>query len=134
MYIRLDEVATLALLGYIDLKTYTIPNVILLGWMITIISLRIGTTSISHLHIGLSVIIVGAYIPLKHIAKCQGGDVKLYALLALTHTADDAMVIILISMLLSLIPMALGVKNIPLAFTTFLGYITFLFLRMEGMV
>ncbi len=118
---------TLAALGYIDLKKFKIPNVILAGWLVTIIIENIiSTTPITQSSIISSFATVGIYYPLRQAVKCSAGDFKLYAVMMLTDTPHNILIVCLISMFLSLIPMVCGLKKIPIAFMTLFGYIAFL--------
>lgn len=120
---------SLAILGYIDYKTYKIPNVILVAWAVS----KYANCLLSAIPINVQTIILtvgtaGMYIPLRQIVKCQAGDIKLFAVIVFTAGPNSALRICLISMLISLIPLVSGVKKVPLALMTFFGYVAFLFL------
>lgn len=126
---------TLAILGFFDLKAGLIPNAILLGWTAThIVNLSFGGTHISLFSVAMSLLVVGIFYPLRRIVKCSAGDFKLYATMMLIMNPIDSLHICIISMLISLIPLASGIKMVPIAFTTFFGYITFLLLRLGEIV
>lgn len=126
---------TLAILGYFDLKTGLIPNAILLGWIGThIANLSFSGTHISSFSVAMSLLIVGIFYPLRCIAKCSAGDFKLYAAMMLIIEPKDSLCICFITMLISLFPLVSGIKMVPLALTTFFGYITFLLLRVGEII
>ena len=125
----LINLSTLILLGCIDFKSYRIPNEILCGWLGTILFIHhIGCTTpriIISAVMG-AFIVIGSYIPLRRIVKCSAGDFKLFAVLTVAIGVDDMLNILLFSLLIGLLPLACGVKKIPIAFVTCLGYIAFL--------
>ena len=125
----LINLCTLILLGYIDFKSYKIPNVVLCGWLGTILIVHhIGCTTpkiIISTVIG-SLIVTGSYIPLRRIVKCSAGDFKLFAVLTVAIGVDDMLAVLTITLLIGLLPLVYGVKKIPIAFVTCLGYIAFL--------
>ena len=126
---------TLAIIGYLDLKQRRIPNAILLGWFITIICCFIlAATPFNPFSVVLSLVTVGIFFPLRLIVKCSAGDFKLYAILMLTLKPEESMGITFISMLISLFPLAGGIKYVPLGLTTFLGYVTFLLLKIGEII
>lgn len=126
---------TLAILGYLDLKKKWIPNVILCGWIVTIITcFRVVRTPINSSSIALSLIVVGIFYPLRQIVKCSAGDFKLYAVLMLALEPMESLMVCFISMIVCLFPLASGIKTIPVAFATFFGYVTFLLLKMGEMI
>lgn len=126
---------TLAILGFFDLKTGMIPNAILLGWIGThIVNLSFSATHISPFSIAMSLLVVGIFYPLRCIARSSAGDFKLYAAMMLIIDPIDSLYICFITMLISLIPLASGIKMVPIALTTFFGYITFLLLRLGEMI
>ena len=114
------NIMTLTTLGYIDYWYYKIPNVILVGWAMTIVSIQ---------SIVFALVIAGSYIPLRQIVKCSAGDFKLFAVLGLACGSHITLVICLITMLISLIPLSGGAKKVPIAFTTLLGYTAFLLFK-----
>lgn len=125
------NIMTLTTLGYIDYWYYKIPNVILVGWAMTIVSIQSinSTIPITTSSIVLALVIAGSYIPLRQIVKCSAGDFKLFAVLGLACGSHITLVICLITMLISLIPLACGAKKVPIAFTTLLGYTAFLLFK-----
>ena len=121
------NVITLAILGVIDYKTYKIPNIVLMGWVITIFTMfRLQAIPMKIQTLILCGITAGIYFPLRQIAFCSGGDFKLFAVVVLAMDSHSALITIFISMLFSLIPLACGVKKVPIAFMTFFGYTAFL--------
>ena len=126
---------TLAILGFFDLKTGMIPNAILLGWIGThIVNLSFSATHISLFSIAMSLLVVGIFYPLRRIVRSSAGDFKLYAAMMLIIDPIDSLYICFITMLISLIPLASGIKMVPIALTTFFGYITFLLLRLGEII
>ena len=126
---------TLAILGYLDFKKNWIPNVILLGWIITMIfSLIIVSTPINPSSVALSLVVVGIFFPLRQIVECNAGDFKLFAVLMLALKPMDSLLICFIAMLISLYLLASGIKKVPIALTTFFGYITFLLLKAGAVI
>ena len=122
---------TLAILGYLDLKKKWIPNVILLAWIATLIAISLlALTPINPSSILAALTIVGIFYPMRRMVECSAGDFKLYAIIMLASEPEDSLCICLISMILSLIPLASGIKIVPIALMTFFGYITFLLLRL----
>ena len=126
------NLSTLMLLGYIDFKSYKIPNVILCGWLGTVLILKIieSTTpgTIIPTVIG-ALIVAGSYIPLRRIVKCSAGDFKLFAVLTVAIGIDDMLITLFFALLIGVLPLASGIKKIPIAFVTCLGYIAFLIKR-----
>ena len=118
---------TLTTLGYIDFKTFKIPNSILCGWILTITFIYLISTISFNINslIGASLIIL-IYYPLRKVVKCNAGDFKLFAVLMLTDTPYRVLQVCFISMLISLIPLVSGVKKVPVALTTLFGYGAFL--------
>ena len=126
---------TLAILGYLDFKKNWIPNVILLGWIITMIfSLIIVSTPINPSSVALSLVVVGIFFPLRQIVECNAGDFKLFAVLMLALEPKESLCICFLSMIISLIPLASGIKYVPLGLTTFFGYVTFLLFRIGEII
>ncbi len=124
------KIITLTTLGYIDFKTYKIPNAILSGWLLIIIMNYLMRTVSFHTSWVISAFVTaGMYYPIRHVAKCSAGDFKLYAILMLTDEPQNILMICFISMIISLIPLACGVKKVPIALTTLFGYIAFLLIR-----
>lgn len=124
------NIISLATLGYIDLKTYKIPNAILMGWTLAIISNHVICSIPLSIHTLISAFLTaGMYIPLRQVVKCSGGDFKLFAVIMLATGPTSALIICLISMTISLIPLACGLKRVPIAFLTFLAYTAFLLLK-----
>lgn len=122
---------TLAILGYIDFKKKWIPNVILLAWIATLMAISLlALTPFNPSTVLTSLVVVGIFYPLRRMVKCSAGDFKLYAIIMLASEPEDSLCICLISMILSLIPLASGIKIVPIALMTFFGYITFLLLRL----
>ena len=121
------NIITLTALGFFDYKMLKIPNEILLGWLATIfVDYSISSTPITVSMIIVAIITAGIYWPIRQAVECSAGDFKLYAVLMLTDRPLNILSICLISMLISLIPMVSGIKKVPIALTTLLGYITFL--------
>ena len=125
------NVITLASLGIIDFVTYKIPNVLLLGWIVTsafLVNMG-GTITITDItsRIGASLLVAGSFIPLRHIVKCNAGDFKLYGVLTVTIGLEKALVVLFITSIMSFFPLANGIKRVQLAFLTFFAYIAFLF-------
>ena len=121
------NVITLTILGVIDYKTYKIPNIVLMGWVITILTMfHLQSIPIKTQTLVLCGITAGMFFPLRQIVRCNAGDFKLFAVIMLAMDLHSALIIILISMLLSLIPLACGVKKVPIALMTFFGYTAFL--------
>lgn len=139
---NLVNVITLAVIGYIDYASYKIPNVVICGWLCTIVALKINrSTPISSettmyiVHTLLvSLLVAGSFIPLSHVVECNAGDFKLFGMLVATKGLEDTLLIILISLSYSIFPFAGGVKKIPIGFLTFFGYIAFLIFRKEGIL
>ena len=129
------NLCTLAVLGYIDYARYKIPNVILCGWFGTLISMDLISGAISKIFIKSLIgmfIVAGSYIPLRLIFKASAGDFKLYAVIAFAVGTENMLKILFISSLISLFPLASGVKQVPMAFTTDFGYIAFLISGFSG--
>ena len=129
------NLCTLAILGYIDYTRYKIPNVILCGWFGTLICMDLISGAISNKYIESLVgmfIVTGSYIPLRLIVKVSAGDFKLYAVIAFAMGIDNMLCILFISSLISLFPLASGVKQVPMAFSTYFGYIAFLLSGYRG--
>ena len=128
----LANVITLTILGIIDFKIYKIPNIVLVGWVITIfIMFRLNTIPIKTQSLVLAGLTTGIYFPLRQIVKCNGGDFKLFAVIMLAMEPYSALATIFISMILSLIPLVSGVKKVPMAYTMLLGYTAFLFFTYQ---
>ena len=129
------NLVTLAIIGYLDFKEKRIPNAVLLGWIATIITnLSIVGTPLNPSSVAMSLVTVGIFFPLRRIAKCNAGDFKLYAVMMLSLEPQDSLYISLISMMISLIPLASGIRYVPLGLTTFIGYVTFLLLRLGEII
>lgn len=126
------NIITLTILGCIDYKTYKIPNVVLMGWFFSVIMIKCltGTIPIDANSITFALVIAGIYFPLRQIVKCSAGDFKLFAVLGLIYGSHITLVICFITMIISLIPLVCGVKKVPIAFTTLLGYTAFLLLKI----
>lgn len=126
----LINLCTLILLGYVDFKSYKIPNVVLCGWLGTILIIQhTGCCTTPRIIIPTvigSLIVTGSYIPLRRIVKCSAGDFKLFAVLTVAIGVDDMLAVLTITLLISLLPLVYGVKKIPIALVTCLGYIAFL--------
>lgn len=123
------NILSLTILGYIDYKTYKIPNIILLAWAVSAYVVRLySAIPISAQTIILTGLTAGMYFPIRQIVRCQAGDFKLFAVIVLATEPSNALSICLISMLISLIPLTSGIKKVPLALMTFFGYIAFLLL------
>lgn len=124
-------IISLTALGYIDYKVYKIPNAILLGWLLTILVNCLNSVVPIRTNMVVSALVtVGIFYPIRQVVKCNAGDFKLYAVMMLTDDPFNILTICLISMIISLVPMAVGVKKVPLALMTLFGYITFcLFIR-----
>ena len=121
---------SLATLGYIDLKTYKIPNAVLIAWVLSIIYEHyISTIPLSTSSIILAIVIAGIYIPLRQVVRCSAGDFKLFAVIMLATGPQNTLLVCMLSMILSLIPLTCGLKKVPIAFTTFLAYTAFLFFK-----
>ena len=128
----LANVITLTILGIIDFKIYKIPNIVLVGWVITIfIMFRLNTIPIKTQSLVLAGLTAGIYFPLRQIVKCSGGDFKRFAVIMLAMEPYSALETIFISMILSLIPLVSGVKKVPMAYTMLLGYTAFLFFTYQ---
>lgn len=125
------NIISLAALGYIDYKIYKIPNVILLGWILTILVNCLNSVIPIRTNMVVSALVtVGIFYPIRRVVKCNAGDFKLYAVMMLTDDPFNILTICFISMIISLVPMAVGVKKVPLALMTLFGYVTFcLFIR-----
>ena len=120
----------LATIGIIDLKTYRIPNAILIGWVFIIVyDCLISSIPLSIPRLISALITAGIYIPLRQVVRCGGGDFKLFAVIVLAIGLHEALIVCLLSMFLSLIPLASGVKKVPIAFSTFLAYTAFLLFK-----
>ena len=129
------NIVTLAILGFLDLKKHLIPNVVLLGWILTLIFiLFMSATPINPSSVILSLAVVGIFFPLRQIVNCNAGDFKLYAILMLIHEPTESLWICFLSMIISLYPLTSGNKIVPLALTTLFGYVTFLLLRLGEIV
>jgi Flp pilus assembly protein protease CpaA len=121
------NVITLTILGVIDYKTYKIPNVVLIGWvMTTLFVIQLGAIPIKTQSIVLCGITAGMYFPLRRIVACYAGDFKLFAAIMLAMDLHSALITIFVSMIISLIPLACGVRKVPLALMTLFGYTAFL--------
>lgn len=126
------NILTLTILGYVDYKIYKIPNVIIVAWLTTILVIRlICSTPITKVSIISALVTAGIYFPLRQMVKCEAGDFKLYAVLMLASEPINALMICFLSMIFSLIPLAGGVKKVPISLVTLFGYTTFL-LIMKG--
>lgn len=128
----LINLGTLVLLGYIDFVSYKIPNVILCGWLGTVMILKDYryTTPIEIFLTVIGVLIAtGSYIPLRRIVRCSAGDFKLFAVLTVAMGIDDMLTILIITLLITTLPLVCGVRKVPVAMTTGLGYIAFLLSR-----
>lgn len=126
---------TLAIIGYLDLKHNRIPNAILLGWVITLIfCFLLVITPFNPYSVFLSLAIVGIFFPLRRIVMCYAGDFKLFAVLMLALEPKESLCICFLSMIISLIPLASGIKYVPLGLTTFFGYVTFLLFRIGEII
>lgn len=125
------NIISLAALGYIDYKIYKIPNAILLGWILTILVNCLNSVIPIRTNMVVSALVtVGIFYPIRQVVKCNAGDFKLYAVMMLTDDPFNILTICFISMIISLVPMAVGVKKVPLALMTLFGYVTFcLFIR-----
>ena len=135
--VRLEVISSLAILGIIDFKSYKIPNVILCGWLGTMVfdSLMFSIApKITILSIMDALIVAGSYIPLSKIVKCSPGDFKLFAILTIAIGITDMSTVLFITMLIALFPLASGIKKVPIAFLTFFGYIAFLLMKSEGII
>ena len=129
------NIISLAVLGYLDLKQKRIPNAILLGWIATIITCFIlAATPIDPSSVAMSLVTVGIFYPLRRIVKCCAGDFKLYAVLMMALKPKESLCICFLSMLMSLYPLASGIKLVPLASVTFIGYVTFLFFNLGEII
>lgn len=129
------NVITLAILGVIDYKTYKIPNIVLMGWVLTfLIVSTIEAIPIKLQSLILCGVTAGMYFPLRQIVKCSAGDFKLFAIIVLAMDLHCALITIFISMLISLIPLACGVKKVPLALMTLFGYTAFLLLKRGSLI
>ena len=127
--VRLVVLLSLAMLGIIDFKSYKIPNVILCGWLGTIVFNRLLfsiTPKVTIISIMGAIIVAGSYIPLRQIVSCSPGDFKLFAILTIAIGGKKMLTVLFITMLIALFPLASGVKKVPIAFLTFFGYIAFL--------
>ena len=121
------NVITLIILGIIDLKKNKIPNAVLMGWVLMFhVSKTIEAIPIKSQTLILAGLTAGIYFPLRQIVVCYSGDFKLFAVIMLVTDPHNALVIIFISMLISLIPLACGVKKVPIALMTLFGYTAFL--------
>ena len=135
--VRLVSLSSLAILGIIDFKSYKIPNVILCGWLGTMVFDRLLFSiapKITFLSMMDALIVAGSYIPLSRIAKCSPGDFKLFAVLTIAIGVLDMSIVLFITMLIALFPLASGIKKVPIAFLTFFGYIAFLLMQSEGFI
>lgn len=107
----------------------------MLGWIATIITnLSIVGTPLNPSSVAMSLVTVGIFFPLRRMVKCSAGDFKLYAVMMLSLEPQDSLYISLISMMISLIPLASGIRYVPLGLTTFIGYVTFLLLRLGEII
>lgn len=135
--VRYEIIVSLAVLGIIDFKSYKIPNIILCGWLGTMVfdSLMFSIApKITILSIMDALIVAGSYIPLSKIVKCSPGDFKLFAILTIAIGITDMSTVLFITMLIALFPLASGIKKVPIAFLTFFGYIVFLLMKSEGII
>ena len=135
--VRLVSLSSLAILGIIDFKSYKIPNVILCGWLGTIVFNELLFSITPKITISIimdAIIVAGSYIPLRQIVKCSPGDFKLFAVLVIAVGTLDMLTILFITMLIALFPLASGIKKVPIAFLTFFGYIAFLLIQSEGII
>ena len=135
--VRYEILVSLAVLGIIDFKSYKIPNIILCGWLGTMVfdSLMFSIApKITILSIMDALIVAGSYIPLSKIVKCSPGDFKLFAILTIAIGITDMSTVLFITMLIALFPLASGIKKVPIAFLTFFGYIVFLLMKSEGII
>lgn len=135
--VRYKVLLSLAMLGIIDFKSYKIPNVILCGWLGTIVVddlLFSITPKITITSMMGAIIVAGSYIPLRQIVKCSPGDFKLFAILSIAIGVTNMSTVLFITMLIALFPLASGIKKVPIAFLTFFGYIAFLLMQSEGII
>lgn len=135
MWVARYNLITLAILGFTDFKLYRIPNAIILGWVATILAcFNIVSTPINPSSVALSLATVGIYFPLRRIVRCYAGDFKLFAAMMLSLEPNESLCICILTMLISLIPLASGIRYVPLGLTTFLGYVTFLFFGLGEII
>ena len=135
MWVVRCNLITLAIIGFLDLKHNWIPNAIILGWLTTIFfGFNIVSIPVNPSSVGLSLVTVGIFFPLRRIVKCCAGDFKLYAVLMLTMEPSDSLGVCFMSMAISLIPLASGIKYVPIGLTTLFGYVTFLLFRIGEMI
>lgn len=139
MRIIIINVFTLAALSLTDIVSFKIPNVILVGWLGTLVFLKLlsfnGIILKITIHIMIGIIVVtGSYISLSRIVKCSAGDFKLYFVLAFGLGLENMMIVLFISACISLFPLLCGIKKIPMAIMTYFGYIAFLLMKSEGLL
>lgn len=124
---------TLCVIGVIDYVKYKIPNEILVLWLIanTITIIINSTTAFKTIMLSAFAffLVAGSIIPLSFIVKCSAGDFKLFGTLAAVLGLENSLKVIFISSIISIFPLASGIKKIQLGFCTFIGYIAFLLLR-----
>lgn len=135
--VRYEILVSLAVLGIIDFKSYKIPNIILCGWLGTMVfdsHMFSIAPKITILSIMDALIVAGSYIPLSKIVKCSPGDFKLFTILTISIGIKDMSTVLFITMLIALFPLASGIKKVPIAFLTFFGYIAFLLMKSEGII
>lgn len=136
---ELINFVTLAILGYIDLAKYKIPNVILAMWLVTEIMIKINVFCLNApQYLGKLIFVfvatTGIYLLLSRVVECNAGDFKLYGVLTAIYGTEQMLVILFISSLISLYPLASGCKKVPCAFFTFFGYLAFQLLKYEGII
>ncbi|MBR1453163.1 MAG: prepilin peptidase [Lachnospiraceae bacterium] len=128
---------TIGIIGIIDYKSYKIPNAILIGWLgvaVFIDVLNNITPNIIFTKLITGIIVAGSYIPISCFVKASAGDFKLFAVLTYVMGIDDMLATLLITMLISLLPLFSGIKKTPIGFVLYFGYIAFELLRMEGLI
>ncbi len=137
MLLDIINLITLAILAYIDYMYFKIPNIILCGWLGTLIYLKYICGTIPEVSIPkviVFLIVPGSYILLRRIVRCSAGDFKLFLVIAVAIGFNNMLVTLLITCLISIIPLASGLKRIPMAFIAYFGYIAFLLLRSKSIV
>ena len=123
------NIVTLAALGFIDLVKYKIPNSILCGWILTymvFLSNGYATPVSLKSRVIASLLVTGSYYLFRRIVKCNAGDFKFFGSITLISGISDSSKIVFIACLISLLPLAWGVKKVQLGLMAFFGYIAFL--------
>lgn len=132
---------TICVLAYYDYKYYRIPNVIinfnLLFNYLTypvVNNFKIESIKIYVFNIGMYILLQTLFFLLSKIVKFYAGDRKLIGLVFYMVGFDNGIWILFVSLLLSLYPLSLGIKKIPMALFILSGYIAFYLLKINGSI